>query len=373
MRTAIFISVLFILLSCQKNQKISEKQLDFTAHAIEYAKGFKISEYSNYNSVEILSPWVENTVLARYYLVSNDSIVTPKDGIKILIPVRNIAATSATHLGFLQELNALNMLSAVCSPDLIFNSQVRDMWTKGKLTDLGDAFNINTEKSIALQPDLVMISGYKQDDPYAKRLTNAGISVVLNNEWMEESLLARAEWIKFVGAFLKKDALADSVFNSVKKEYLRLSDLANAVENKPLILTGSNFRGTWYMPGGKSYMAKMYMDAGADYFYAQDTSLGSIPLQIENVISKFSNADIWLNCNFSSIEELLLSDSKHGFFQAVKTKNVFNFNKRMLPSTANDFWESAVVHPELLLKDVVKILHPELLPEHELFYSLQLP
>lgn len=372
MRTAIFILLVFILVSCQpKSQSSNESEL-IDSVQLEYAKGFTIKYYADYKQIEIINPWLKNNVLARYYLVADDSISVPADGLKIKTPIKSLAATSATHFGFLEELQSLNILKAICSPDLIYNPKVRKMWKEGRLLDLGDAFNIDTEKSIAMNPDLVMISGYKQDDPYAKRLISAGIPVVLNNEWMEESLLARAEWIKFVAVFVAKETIADSVFNSVKTEYNRMSELANHLKEKPLVLSGSNFRGTWYFPGGRSYMAKLYKDAGADYYFASDTTAGSIPLQIENVIAKFAKADIWLNCNFASIKELVSTDPKHDFFNAVKSGEVYNFNKRMLPSTANDFWESSVVHPELLLKDVVKILHPELLHDYELFYSQKL-
>jgi iron complex transport system substrate-binding protein len=126
------------------------------------------------------------------------------------------------------------------------------------------------------------------------------------------------------------------------------------------------------MPGGGSFMAQLFADAGGDYFYANDTTKGSLPLNVEAVLKVFSTTDIWLNCNFNSIAELVKADRKHALFQPVKNKKVFNFNKRMLSSGANDFWESAVARPDLLLMDVISILHPGLLPEHQLIYADQL-
>ncbi len=372
MRTVFIISIIFILSSCQSKSVKTTHPESSDIEILDYAKGFTITHFKDFDQVDVINPWKKNTVLARYYLVKSDSVILPNEGIKIRIPINSMVASSATHFGFLEELGSIDKVKAICSPKLIYNVTVQNMWERGLLVDLGDAFSIDTEKSIALNPDLVMISGYKQDDPYAIRLIDAGIPVVLNNEWMEESLLARAEWIKFVGALVGEKELADSVFESVKKEYNQLSELAKNVANKPTVLSGSNFRGTWYLPGGRSYMAKLFKDAGADYYFADDSTAGSIPLQIENVIAKFAKADIWLNCNFSTIEELLVADQKHGFFQPVKAKQVYNFNKRMLPSTANDFWEYSVVHPEILLKDVVKILHPELLPDYDLFFSEKL-
>ena len=137
-------------------------------------------------------------------------------------------------------------------------------------------------------------------------------------------------------------------------------------------MSGSNFRGTWYMPGGRNFMAQLFSDAGGNYFYANDTTVGSLPLSFEKVLKNFSESDVWLNCNYASLSELLKADPKHALFRPVKLQQVYNFNKRMLPSGANDFWESAVAHPDLLLKDVIFILHPELLPGYETFYAQKL-
>ena len=119
-------------------------------------------------------------------------------------------------------------------------------------------------------------------------------------------------------------------------------------------------------------MGQLFADAGAAYFYADDTSSGSLPLNIETVIKNFAQADVWLNCNFNSIVELQAADAKHALFRPVSLGEVYNFNKRALPSSANDFWESAVARPDLLLADVIAILHPSIWPEHELVYAEKL-
>jgi len=126
------------------------------------------------------------------------------------------------------------------------------------------------------------------------------------------------------------------------------------------------------MPSGRSFMGELYRDAGADYFYANDTTGGSLPLNIETVLNNFHNVQVWLNCNYKSIHDLTSADEKNKLFGVVKKGEVYNFNKRMLPSTANDFWESAVVHPDWLLADVIGVLHPEILPNYELIYTEQL-
>lgn len=372
--TLYILNILFLLVSCTaKNSNSSLQENDsLDSLKISYAQGFKIKYHEDYKEVIVLSPWVKDAVYARYFLVKNTDVKTPSNGIKVKIPITSIAATSVTHFEFLHLIDELQTISAVCSPGIIYNAEINKRIADGKIADLGDAFNINAEKTLQLKPDVVMMSGYNQNDPYAQRVSQSGIPVLFNNEWMENSLLARAEWIKFVAAFYDKEKVADSIFNIVDVRYNEIKAKAAAVKTKPVIMAGSNFRGTWYVPSGKNFMGKLFADAGSSYFYENDTTAGSIPLNVEMVIKNFSESDIWLNCNFKTIDELIKADPKHALFRPVKLHKVYNFNKRLLPSTANDFWESAVARPDLLLSDVISILHPDLLPGYVTVYADQL-
>jgi len=339
---------------------------------LKYAEGFSIRYFGKYKEVVVFSPWVKGTEYARYYLVDNMDIKTPANGTKVQIPLKTLATTSVTHIEFLNLLGELQIITGVCSPGIIYNPSVLKRIGQGRIADLGDAFSINVERTLQLNPGAVMMSGYNQNDPYAKRVTQAGIPVIFNNEWMETSLLARAEWIKFVGAFFNKEKLADSIFAGIDKRYNDIKARAAKVKNKPNIMAGSNFRGTWYMPAGHSFMGRLFEDAGARYYFSSDTTSGSLPLNVESVLKNFSKTDMWLNCSFSSINDLLKADSKHAFFRPVMLKQVYNFNKRKIPSGANDFWESAVARPDILLSDVIAILHPDIMPGYTLVYSERL-
>ena len=370
----IFLITLFIclLFSCTPKSTKTANIQAIDSLKLNYAEGFAIKYFTGYKEVIVYSPWVKGSVYARYYLVKDTKTQTPSDGTKIKIPLQTLAATSVTHFEFLNLLGEINTVTGVCSPKIIYNQEINKRLGEGKIADLGDAFSMNVEKTLQLKPGAVMMSGYNQNDPYAQRVSQAEIPVVFNNEWMETSLLARAEWIKFVGVFYDKEKRADSIFAGIDKRYNDIKAKAALVKTKPNIMAGSNFRGTWYMPAGRSFMGKLFADAGARYFYANDTTAGSLPLNVETVLKNFSETDIWLNCNFNSIADLVNADVKHAFFRPVKLKQVYNFNKRKLPSTANDFWESAVARPDLLLSDVIAILHPEILPGYESVYSQQL-
>lgn len=364
-----FATLVLLFASCgKKNNTNSHNPLPTDSVKLMYAEGFDIYYYKNFKEVVAYNPWSGKKILARYYLVENKNIGTPTDGIKIIVPVKSIAITSVTQSGFAELLKELESITGVSSPKLFYNKTIAANFIAGKITDLGEAFSLNLEKTLQLKPDAVMMSGYNQNDPYAQRVQNAGVPVIYNNEWMETSLLARAEWIKFVAAFYNKESLADSVFNQINKNYNAAKQNAREVKSKPKIMSGANYRGTWYVPAGKNFIAKLYADAGGNYFYENDSSKGSLPLNFETAVKNFASTDVWLSCSYNSIDELLKADSKHNLFRPVKLGKVYNFNKKMLPTGANDFWESAVVRPDILLKDVISVLHPEILPDYEPVY-----
>lgn len=361
-----------LVFSCKDKPATQEAAFYSEPVMLKYAQGFTVEVSQHFKKVVVNNPWKPEVPLAVYYLVESDSLPTPEDGLKITVPVTSIAISSVTQAGFLDALNEIELVTGSCSPELIYNSKLQAKYKYGALVHLGDAFTINVERTMQLRPSVLIMSGYKQDDPYAARVLNAGIPVVYNNEWMEETALGRAEWIKFMALFVDAEERADSIFGEIEAEYSALNEKVQRSTGWPTVMTGSNFRGTWYMPGGKSYMAQMLNDAGGQYFFASDSTKGSLPLTVESVLANFSSADIWLNCNFNSFSELKMADPKHELFQAVKMKQVYNYNKRLLSSGANDFWESAVVRPDWLLRDLVFLLHPELFPEHELQYYKKL-
>ena len=368
---------LFLCLLMAVSCNIKEDKGGFTqanaSLSVKYATGFSVSYFQDYKRVEVFNPWQTNTYLAVYYLVSDKSAKVPNDGIRIQIPLNKLGITSCTHIEFLNLLGVLSTVKGVSTPDLIYNQYLQEAYQRGELVHLGEAFKINFEKLLLLSPDALMVSCYNNhQDENTRRLQDANVKLIYNNEWMEESLLARAEWIKFVAAFYNKEYLADSIFNTIENNYIQAQTLANKVEIKPSILSGGNFKGTWYMPSGRIFMSKLYTDAGGYYYYADDTNTGSLPLSFETVLLNQQNSDVWLNAQANSIEELLAQDQRHALFYAVKNKRVYNFNARSNKQGANDFWEGAIAHPDIILYDVIWALHPNLLPDYQPFYIKQL-
>jgi iron complex transport system substrate-binding protein len=371
--TPLLFVLVFLLTNCNTGTKETELPQADSVLTVKYATGFSVSYFKQYKQVKVFNPWLEGAVLTVYYLTEDTAVQTPKDGVRLQIPLQRIGITSCTQIEFLALTGALECVKGVCTPELIYNRTLQNAYQKGKLAYLGDGFRFNMENLLLLNPQALMLTSYSpQEDESMRRLKTSGICLIYNNEWNENSLLARTEWIKFVACFFNKEALADSLFNEVEAEYLRLKSLAKTAKNKPSIVAGGSFKGTWYMPSGKVYMGKLYQEAGGSYYYANDMSSSSLPLSFETVLLHQRHADIWLNAQANSIAELLAQDSRYGLFDAVQNQCVYNFNARTTAKGANDFWESGLAHPDKILSDIISVLHPELLPDYQTVYIRRL-
>ncbi len=341
---------------------------------LHYARGFDVSYFSTYTRVQVFNPWADREIMARYYLYREDSSSLPKDGLPVRIPLSSVAIASCTHVAFLDLLDELRLVRGVCNASMVYNPRLMKAINEGEVADLGDAFRINRERLLHICPQALMASGYNQYDEQLEAISRAGVFVVYNNEWMEQNLLARAEWLRFVACFLDKDRLADSLFRQTAANYLHLKELAARAQSpNPVILPGDNFRGSWYMPGGRSHQAQLFRDAGASYFFEKDSTAGSIACSFEQVVRDFNQADIWIGAsNARSLSALLALDERYAWFRSVQNKRVYAYQGRLTANGANDYWESAVVHPDSLLADFIKLFHPELLPGHEWIYINQL-
>ena len=335
----------------------------------QFAKGFTISEGEKWTKLVVFSPWNNGQVLQTYYLVRREGVDVPKDGIRLEVPIRRISLTSSTHIGFLKALNCLESVYGICSPEIVYNQEVFEPKDGHEVANTGDAMTPNVERIVRTSPDVVMVSTYAQGDAATAKLNSVGLPVLYNNEWTENDPLARAEWIRVVGALYDKLDEADSIFAEVVRSYEALKVQTEQVKKKRTIMSGNNFRGTWYMPAGQTYMGKLFRDAGADYAFENDTSHFSIPLGIESVIHTFRDADVWVGCPAKSLEELAKMDEKHTWFKSYQNGEVYNFAKRTTATGGNDFWETGVVRPDYILQDLIKILYPELVEDKEFVFS----
>lgn len=360
----------FIFSICGCTQKKEQSQNSYSNESNQYATGFRIEQQEEYTKIIINNPWSESNQkpYAIYYLYNQDSTSLPEDGFHLKIPISSVIINTFSYFEFLNQLNELDKVVGVSDASRIYNPIILEKINEGKITDLGDPFNPNLEKSLMLQSDAVVTSAFAQQDTYNERVINTGIPVIYSLEWMERSPLARAEWIKLIAAFFDKSEIADSIFNEIEQRYLNNKKIAEKVSNKPYILAGDNFQDTWYMPGGNSFNANLFKDAGIDYFHKNNKEQGSIGFNIETVLLQFGNADLWVGCEADSYKELERKDKKYMLLQPVKQQKVFNNRKRITAAGGNDYFESAILFPDQLLKDLIKAAHPELMSTESFTY-----
>jgi iron complex transport system substrate-binding protein len=338
--------------------------------------GWTIAYANNYKVITVLNPWRDADVQFRYVLVQCG---TPPpadvgDAQVIEAPIDTIVTMSTTQLPHLNELDLLDRLIGVDNFRFINTPAVVQKIEAGELVEIGGGSEVNVEQAIDLDPDLIMTYGVgnPENDAHPK-LIEAGLQVALNSEYMETSPLGRAEWIKFTGAFFNQEAAATAVYDNIAERYNEIAAQARDVSDKPPVFTGAPFQGTWSMPGGNSYVARLLADAGADYLWANDDSTGSQQLSFEAVFERAQDANFWLNTSsWQSLADGLAADERFAEFSAFQNGNVFNNNVRLNENGGNDYWETGVTNPHLVLADLIKIFHPELLPDHELYFYQQL-
>jgi iron complex transport system substrate-binding protein len=273
-------------------------------------------------------------------------------------------------------LHANEVIKGVSTIQHICDTALRQRTEAGEILEVGGEGNLNMEAILAANPEVVMASGM-QSALFRKFnvLLQANIPVLVNSEWLESTLLGRAEWIKLMGALLNKEAEAHAHFDAVVHEYERLKELAATVNpsERKTVINGIPYKGTWYVAGGKSYFANLLKDAQADYHWADTETTGSLSMDFESVYPVALEADGWFPGEFIDTREALLTkDARFADFRSVQNENVYSNNKQMCEGGGNAYWVSGIVNPHWILADFIKILYPDLLPENELYYHKRL-
>lgn len=343
---------------------------------INHSKGFTLQYFSNYKLLKILNQFADKADTLTYVLVQRGTPVPAGFSAAqvIQVPVQKMVITSSMHVGMLDYLGAVDVISGLSEFKYISSPAVRKKVAAGKVAEVGNGSTLNDELLISMHPGLVMTMG----SPTAKfsrykNLINTGIPVLINSEWLETDPLGRSEWVKMMAALLNKEALVNRKFAQVEQEYNRLKELAAHVSAKPSVVIGMPFKGSWFVPDGDSYTTRFLQDAGASYKWSDTKGTGSLALDFETVAPVALGADFWLNTgDVNSREDITARDVRYTQFRPFKQGTVFNNNKRLNDIGANDYWESGSVQPQTILADLIRILHPELLPAHELVYYKQI-
>ena len=353
--------------------------VDYFPHktALQYAESFAIEYFDSYKVVTVHTPWPGVQEAVQYVLVQCGTPAPDGyDGVqRITVPIRRLAALSTTQLPHLELLDALENLVAVSDIEMVNSPGVNQRFADGKIAEIGHGAGVNLELVLELETDVVMTVASAQSQYNAHPvLQQAGVAVAINAEYTEPSLLGRTEWLKFTAAFFNAEALAEKRFADIVVQYQQYAALVQDVptDQRPTVFGGSLWRDTWHVAGGKSYAAQLVAAAGGAYLWADDDSEGSLPLDFEAVYEKAHAADVWLTMRneWHSLAEVQAADERYAAFAAFNSGQVYNANARLNAHGGNDYWESGLVEPHIVLADFIKILHPDRLPEHALkFYK----
>jgi len=339
---------------------------------VEYASGFTIEYFKNYKVVSVLDPYADTQKAFQYILVQCGTPAPEgfDQSAIVEVPIRSIITLSSSYLPFLKALGLYDRLVGVDTVSWIYDPDVLQKAKDGKLIEVGFGAEVNIEQVLNLNPDLIMTGIYRQSkfNNYPL-LSDAGLKVVINTDFLESTPLGRAEWIKFMGVFFNQEQNATEFFTQKSDRYGEIATLANGVTDKPSVLWGVPGKDTWYVPGGRSFEATLFADAGARYWWENDTEPGKIPLAFEAVFDTAADSDYWLAADgYPTLSDMLTADSRLSSFTATANNRVWSNDARVNDAGGNDYWESGVVNPDIVLADLIKIFHPELLPDHELVY-----
>lgn len=372
-QTLVFSLVFLVLFTCKNEKTTSSSTPSSLGEIIEikYAKGFSISDYGTYKILEVNNPWPEANQVFRYALVKDEDNFSSEEVFDavIQVPIKNLIVTSTTHIPSLEMLNEQDKLIGFPNLDFISSEKTRNRINANQITEIGNNESINTENVIALQPDVMIGFAVTGNNKTYTTLQRAKISVVYNGDWTETSPLGKAEWIKFFGAFFDKSDEANQIFKDIENNYLDIKTMASKANNKPKVLSGAMWKDIWYLPQGNSWAAAFIKDANAEYLWENSTGTGSIALNIETVIEKAQHADFWIGpAQFSSYQQMMDASKAYTQFEAFKNKQVYSFSTLKGETGGVIYYELAPNRPDLVLIDLVKILHPDLLPDDELYF-----
>jgi iron complex transport system substrate-binding protein len=373
---------MFVLLAtcfnaCQTKEAAKNTDTPLQTLSLRYAKGFEVKYFVGYTIISIKQAWKGSNHAIDYILVQ-DSTAVPNNlfNTAVILPyeLNRIAGISTTYISFLELLEVDNRIKAISDIKYVCSPKMNAAFNKGAVKEIGFDVNLNMEELINLQCDALFT--YAIDNSAGamiQKMKDKKQKTVFVSEYLEETPLAQAEWIKFFGVIFHKEAKADSIFNVIEKKYLALQASVMKLP-KPTVISNLPYKGNWHVPGGNSVGATFIKDAGAKYVFDNIPESGGVPLSFEAVYAASAHADFFIHVNSNKS----LADVKKEFpeiinYQSFQKKNIFNNNHRInINNIGNDYWESGISRPDIVLQDLIRIFHPELSKDNTLYYYTKL-
>jgi len=368
------------VVSCQETSRKSTIKTDILAgkttvqQTLKHATKFSISKKGDITCIKVLSPWKDLKKNFSYALIpKSKKKLIPIDhslyNAVVYTPIQNIVVTSTSHIPFLERLGVISSLKGFPTPNYISSTKARNMINKGLIKDLGQNNQMNLEVLLDLEPELVMGFSVDQYNVEYKKIEQFNIPLVYNGDWTEKTPLGRAEWIKFFAPFFQKEELGNKIFNEIEQNYLNAKKLAQNTKQNPTVLSGDMYQNVWYLPGGKSFQAQLLKDAHAEYLWSDTEETGSLALSLESVMDKALKANYWIGpVSHKSYQSVKNSSQHYTYFSAYKNKKVFSVANTVGETGGSLYYELGPLQPDVVLKDLIKALHPEVLPNYQPYF-----
>jgi iron complex transport system substrate-binding protein len=351
---------------------------------IRYATGFDIAYHEGFKVIRVFEPGKPGMIRKTL----NTLVLVPRgshppagvEGTIVETPLSRVVLRSSSHVPFFSMLGLTDRIVAVAQGQYVNDPQVRTLIMQKHIAEVGTGSGmtarLNVEKLFTLHPDLVL-SWWTNNPSFAGHIKakEAGFPVVLTTDYEEHTVLGRTEWVKFVAAFFDAEHEAERVFEDIEKRYLSLTAKTKGVRKRPTVMYGNSFGGSWYIAGGRGLFSNLVEDAGGRYVWREDPNTGSRAVTVESAIIKGKEADYWFTQNIDhfSLASILAEDDRYKLFKAFHYGDVYSNNGKIGPGGGNDYYQGTIARPDLLLADMIAILHPELLPDHKLIWHVQLP
>ncbi len=356
--------MLLLLVGCGADVQFAPEGLQSVE--VKYATGFKIAKGEGYSVVTLSNPWDSLAPLRKYLVVDeNDEIPlgVTKDYTVVRTPLERLVVYSAPDLALLQALELEESVVGVCESQFVTLDFVTKGVEGGSIVDLGGSTMPNIEKMALLNPEAVVVTPF-QNMGYGA-VEKLPLSIIEVASYMESHPLGQCEWIKFLALFTDRQQMADSIFSSIENQYLEAKSLTEGQSLKPSIMAGKRYGQSWHMAAGESFMANIYKDAGAYYPWSESRGQGSLTLSFEKVLEQSSDANFWFIVYYDAAGELTYNKLRKEYelysrFAPFKNRKIYGCN-----TMSSSYYERSILAPHLVVKDYIKVLYPELLPDYE--------
>jgi iron complex transport system substrate-binding protein len=363
------------LFSCtHKRKKQVHAVITLNDRIITKAERFSLEKTDSCTLLKILNPWQgARNIEQIYYLVNRGTgFFHFHDSSRVIpVPVRRIICTSTTHIAMLEALGEENAIVGMSGVQYVYNESVVERIRNGLVPDIGYDSGMNNEMILKINPDLLIMYGIGgEGEGYSGKLKEMGIKVMFDADYLENDPLGKTEWIKLFGALFCKERISDSIFTYISESYDNLKEyIKHNIKYSPSVMLGLPFKDTWYISPGNSYISRLIRDAGGNYLWNSIKSSVSMPYSLENVYRQSTKAIYWLNIgSVKTKSDILAFDPRLASMTPFIKGNLYNNNSRISPGGGNDYWESGTLNPQVILKDIAFILHPDLFSNSDLFY-----